>query len=382
MLAMGVPIALVLTSMVWYFLGIANTVAESQALRSSADKSAYEAAVWHARGMNVIATLNLLMESLASVLVAWGAFQQTLRTAATICYTDSSCNAADALDLLKKVTAADPAVKTWLTSQIQVVGNLERLTATVTPTIAFNTAGASSGLVSYGIPYSVAMVPDARISGVLGPVSGPRWGLGVDLPSLPVQSAAQADFCAAAGPPVADVAEALLNGIHAPWVIPLLVAHGFDYKADWNAFGTMSGCLGVSGEAAGIWQSATTSNPNYRFAFHVYGLAFGQDAVRDNNDKNITTLVGDGRAAPTAATAWTASAGEFFFPCLTSWATCAGPSLFEPSWQARLVRVRPPPGGADVMGSIAGNLHASPPGSALAVLSSGRVWTRVRDLVH
>jgi len=382
MLAMGIPIALVLTGLVWYMVGVGNAVAEAEGVRLGADKAAYEAAVWHARGMNVIATLNLLMTSLASVLVAWRAFQETIRTAATICFIDSSCDAVVAANLVEQINKADPAVNGWLDAQIKTIGDLERLTATVTPTIAFNNKTPVTGLVSYSIPYSTAMVPDSRIASVMGPVSTPRWGLSNSLPALPIQVALQADFCAAAGPPVAEVAELLLDGIHAPWVIPLLKAHNIDYVGEWTALGKSSGCLGIGGEAAGIWDAGTAAHPGYQFAFQVYGFAFGKDAAHGIDDQNVSTLVGDGNAAPTAQTAWTASAADFFFPCTTTWATCAAPSLFEPSWQARLQRVRPPPGGADVLGSIAGNLVSSASGNAAAVLGSGAIWTRVADLIH
>ena len=382
MLAMGVPIAVVLTGLVWYMIGLGNAVAEAEGVRLGADKAAYEAAVWHARGMNVIATLNLLMTSLASVLVAWAAFQETIRTAVAICFIDSSCDYNVAAALVEQVNNADPAVNAWLKAQVTTIGQLERLTATVTPSIAFNNKTPVTGLVSYAIPYSTAMVPDARIASVMGPVSTPRWGLSYTLPALPIQVARQADFCAAAGPPVAEVAQLLLDGIHAPWVIPLLKSHSIDYVGEWNALGTSSGCLGIGGEAAGIWYAGTAANPEYRFAFQVYGFAFGNDAAHDIDDQNVSTLVGAGNAAPTTRTAWTASAAEFFFPCTTDWATCAGPSLFEPSWQARLQRVRPPPGSGDVLGSIASNLTPSASGTAAAVLGSGAVWARVADLIH
>ena len=383
LLAAGVPIALVLTGLIWYLIGVSNSVLEAQSLRFEADRTAYEAAVLHARGMNVIATLNILMRSLASVVVAWGLFSNSIVFVETLCYAPgSTCDPAVADAVRKKVEAATPAVDAWTKAQIATLGQLQRLTATVTPTIAFNHSPPTSTLVSYSIPYSTSMVPDARIAAIMGSVSTPRWGLSSDLPSLPVQSAVQADFCAASGPPVWEVGEKLLIGIKEPWIFPLLVGAGYDYKKFYDSAGTKSGCLGVSGEAAGIWDAASGANPDYRFAFQVYGFAFGKDAAHELDDRNVSTLVGDGSPAPRATLGWAASSAEFFFPCTTGWASCANASVIEPAWQAQLSRVRPLPGGADLLTTIASNLNVSAPGGATKVLSSAGVWKRVADFVH
>lgn len=65
----GLFMACFLTGGVWYVVGIASAVLYRERVQDAADAVAFAGAVYHARGMNIIATLNILMSALLGLLV-------------------------------------------------------------------------------------------------------------------------------------------------------------------------------------------------------------------------------------------------------------------------------------------------------------------------
>lgn len=66
---MGVFMAVCLAGLLWYLIGIGDTILYKQHMQDGADAVAYAAAVYHARGMNMIAMLNIIMAAILAVLV-------------------------------------------------------------------------------------------------------------------------------------------------------------------------------------------------------------------------------------------------------------------------------------------------------------------------
>jgi hypothetical protein len=75
----GLLFAVFLLAMVFYVLGIAEVVLFRERMQDAADTAAFAAAVVHARGMNLIALINLTMAALLAILVG-------LRLTETLCY--------------------------------------------------------------------------------------------------------------------------------------------------------------------------------------------------------------------------------------------------------------------------------------------------------
>jgi len=59
-----------LVSGLWYVAGVGNASLFRESMQSGADAGAFAAAVFHARGMNIIAMINLIMAAILAVLVA------------------------------------------------------------------------------------------------------------------------------------------------------------------------------------------------------------------------------------------------------------------------------------------------------------------------
>ena len=66
-MVMGVFIAALLVGMVYYVWGIGDAVMHRERMQDASDTAAFSAAVMHARGMNMIALLNMIMAALAMV---------------------------------------------------------------------------------------------------------------------------------------------------------------------------------------------------------------------------------------------------------------------------------------------------------------------------
>lgn len=66
----GLFAVLFLAGALWYVIGIANAVLYRERVQDAADAVAFAGAVYHARGMNIIVTLNILMAALLGLVVA------------------------------------------------------------------------------------------------------------------------------------------------------------------------------------------------------------------------------------------------------------------------------------------------------------------------
>lgn len=65
----GIFFAVFLLAMLWYVSGLSDTLLYRQHLQDAADSAAFSAAVVHARGMNLLALINMTMAAVLSVLV-------------------------------------------------------------------------------------------------------------------------------------------------------------------------------------------------------------------------------------------------------------------------------------------------------------------------
>lgn len=61
--------AVFLVGMLWYVIGVGDAITFKEHLQDSADATAYVSAVYHARGMNMIVMLNLVMSAVLAVIV-------------------------------------------------------------------------------------------------------------------------------------------------------------------------------------------------------------------------------------------------------------------------------------------------------------------------
>src|SRR5687768_16465797 len=69
-MVVGVFMSAFLVGCLWYIIGLGDAAVYRQYMQDGADATAYAAGVYQARGMNIIAMLNLIMAAVPAVLVA------------------------------------------------------------------------------------------------------------------------------------------------------------------------------------------------------------------------------------------------------------------------------------------------------------------------
>jgi hypothetical protein len=72
-MVMGVFMAVLLVGFMYYLIGVGETIFYRERMADAADAGAWAAAVMHARGMNAIVLINMIMAAIAAVVLAIGA---------------------------------------------------------------------------------------------------------------------------------------------------------------------------------------------------------------------------------------------------------------------------------------------------------------------
>ncbi len=70
MMIVGLFGAVLVTALLYYVIGIGDTIVHRETMQDSADAGAFSAAVVHARGMNLLVLINLIMAAVLAVLIA------------------------------------------------------------------------------------------------------------------------------------------------------------------------------------------------------------------------------------------------------------------------------------------------------------------------
>lgn len=83
-MTIGVFMAIVLVGLLWYIAGIGSTLFHRERLQDAADAVALSTAIGHARGMNIIAFINIVMAALVAVVLALKVIEMMLTGLALI----------------------------------------------------------------------------------------------------------------------------------------------------------------------------------------------------------------------------------------------------------------------------------------------------------
>jgi hypothetical protein len=118
-MVIGVFMSAFLVGCLWYIIGLGDAVVYRQYMQDGADATAYAAAVYQARGMNIIALMNLIMAAVLAVLVALKIAQVLITIAMAIaCLLSWTGVGAVACGVLK---GADSAVKGLIATVTPIV---------------------------------------------------------------------------------------------------------------------------------------------------------------------------------------------------------------------------------------------------------------------
>lgn len=251
-MVVGVFFSAFLVGALWYVAGVGNAVLFRERLQDAGDATAFAAAVYHARGMNIIAMINLVMAAVLGVLVALKIAKMLLMITYIItqiicmlpycvgCWACPIAAAAktgeSAVDSL--IEAVEPVINTLL----QTMSKLQKAVAITFPIIAeekaLSTAKLYKNPVDGGLMISDSLIP-----------SGSRLG-------LPVEEDSFTKLCEKAGEFVGEFALApfAVFGVPTKWASGLvggLVAMAPSYFCGDSGGGSSGGSGSGSGSGGG-----------------------------------------------------------------------------------------------------------------------------------
>src|SRR3954452_1963028 len=85
-LVAAVFMAVFLVGALWYLVGIGDAAIYREKMQDGSDAVAFASAVYHARGMNIIAVFNLIMAAALAVLIAFKIAEIIAATVAAIAF--------------------------------------------------------------------------------------------------------------------------------------------------------------------------------------------------------------------------------------------------------------------------------------------------------
>ena len=247
-MVLGIVIGALLVGSLWHLASIGDAMAWRERAQDAADAGAFENAVWHARGMNVIVAINIVMSLVLGVLVLWRIIlilvTLALVIAAVLCVVTlgTGCGFAAAVARVEaRMLQHDDRIATTVIRILSGMSAAEVAVATVTPVVALgaassNTSGAYD--VSSAATQSASLLPNIDIKTLQtlkmcfkgkAPktdtraqkahkqyqdfLANPRLGVGV---SLPVQAESYSALCEKAGAGLLDNLAAMMEVMHMP----------------------------------------------------------------------------------------------------------------------------------------------------------------------
>lgn len=385
-LVLGVLAGAVLTAALSQLVSTAVAITEREATQHAADAAAFGNAVWHARGMNLIAGLNILMALVQSVLVIWRlalvGLALSLFAVGPSADASTSSPPADGVDTVAVIDMVrdDERVATEVQQLLAGLGAAQTAVAVFTPVLAATTAAAVAEK-TYGV--SAATASGSLLALQDYPASGLRSERGST--GLPVEHAQPGLLCSKAQ------GYATRERHHS---VGLLASHvGTGARGQ---FGILQALCQPNGEtfrrfkhevSAGLAKPNGESNASQDFAPQdrvdtlgrlltaplgtpIESAAPARVASHVSNGsihfRSVALAISDlHRPVETAFEDETESGtgraqAEVYFDCNEEWHECEANALWQMRWRARLRRAR------SFSGAEHGSTHA---GTALEELS-------------
>jgi len=143
-LVVGIVMGALLVGALWHIASVGDAIVWRERIQDAADASAFENAVWHARGMNVLAAINIVMSMVLAVLVVWriALFMVgvALLVSGVFCVLSlgAECPVTAVLaDIEEQMLQNDNSIATKIVRVLGAARAIETVVASVTPLLAF-----------------------------------------------------------------------------------------------------------------------------------------------------------------------------------------------------------------------------------------------------
>jgi hypothetical protein len=368
-LLIGIFIALALTASLWFMIGIGDAIAFRETAQEATDAGAFSSAVVHARGMNFIAAINLIMFGVTVVYLILAIIADLFAVALATCVgpafkpcsydTDGAIPAAleTAQNTFQESSEdfRDGVVKTTIKAGHQ----LQKLVAIASPWAGSFAANRVAGRYDDDLVAStVGLSQEPNIEGS-GMVAGSQRSVRIGLPVKALHASTLCDR-AFASFGIGRWTEKK-SGQNFDFGLPPLKAAVS--KAAASAVTSLH-CSGDFWEEDGP-KAVIEEAQNGSDYMQVFGFMMGA-RMKDTNQSEravgiLSTMKHDYVASPPKANVYLAQA-EFFFDCTSTWdsSVCNADdgALYAPRWKVRLRRMRPPVAGMELGNAAASLLTA------------------------
>ena len=380
----GLFMACFLIGSLWFIVGIGDAIVMRDTAQEAADAVAFSAATVHARGMNFIAALNLVMLAIVAVYIVMGMISDTLQLIAKV--SDGICATAIIGDPLAIIAcpvaafaepAAETATSVYETYQQAMKPVLMGLSWTQTGVAMLSPYGGevagimvASQYKATGFSFSASMVPSFALSGGLFNGSYTKGGppptstnpsftaKGIDgRIGLPVVNQKMNKLCEYSAKYPLEFMEGWLSKL--PLVGSILQLPGLKGLIN----GIIAGAIDLrycNELLDGFWGR---DGPKGMFGpanngsdwMQVYGWILSENGVDPNASKVALAGYKFGLMSPPSDAPTYMAESEFYFDCKEKWDgdTCNGDinrAMYSMRWMVRLRRVHFPDIGADLLG--------------------------------
>ena len=394
----GTWMALGLVGAVWYVIGIGDALVYRDHVQEAADSVAFSAAVVHARGMNFISAVNLVMLALVALFLLIRVFEDFLSKLLDMVtgwpgmwcmlqHPGDCCGvgpnpgpvAFDALvegqgctiaEGVKKVHDGTKDVRKIYESDLgkvlpalgKVESTVSNIVAPVGAIAAGVTAGAEYG--ELGIPVSAAMIPLRALQLTTEKESVRNALGGTDIGGLPTEKRPFHDMCWHVGQGVMEWIEHKIEEALPPLgaVLQAPIIRNVVQIVNGAIAGSMANDYCSEEEAP--WDESGFRVMNQNVAQNGHDLlqiwSFVRSTEKDPSGKIVAvgTLLSPTAPPPSTSHTYVAQA-EYYFDCSAAWndPTCNGTfyewhAMFEMKWKARLKRVKKPDIAGDAVDEV------------------------------
>lgn len=387
-LLIGIFVALGLTGSLWFLIGIGDAIAFREMAQEATDAGTFSSAVVHARSMNFIAAVNLVMFGVTVIYLILAVIGDLFTIALATCVGPEYADCAYGTD------GAVPAALTEMQQQFQQAA--ERYKNTVVQTTV-KTGGQLEKIIAIGAPWAASFASNrvaahydkSLVASTLGLSNVPQLsGSGDSSGGATGGSSSSGGSGKRMGLPVKQV--------HASTLCDRALKMGLgDFSAKKSGqnydFGftplkeavakaakeitTAAHCSGDfwDEDAPSIVVSDAQNGSDY---MQVYGFMIGARMKdRTQADRGVGALSGmkKGYSEKKPKANVYLSQAEFYFDCTTSWEASGcnkdDDAMYSPRWMVRLRRMRPPVAGSE-LGAV-----------AVAVLAGGATVLAVQSVV-
>ncbi len=211
MMVMGLFFAVLLTGFMYYVIGVGEAIVYRETMQDSADAGAFSAAVVHARGMNILVLINLVMAALLAILVALKIMMTLIIAAIAVCAALAFVTFGATLAAIPPLRIAYQGVQTVHNTLRPVIFTLLRA-GNRTARIIRTAMPPAATVRAYDISTSPVYGSQIRF--------GFTWPLGIGRP-LPTENGDFGVLCNHAGQAVGEIAGLPFRRIHqriANWI--------------------------------------------------------------------------------------------------------------------------------------------------------------------